>query len=158
MNKWFYINLFVLILAFWNVLTHFSFPNLRLHISLGMLGLMLILFNWTRHAMYSTIRNSHDRKKKIKIAQLIKKDMPFHRWTGTAALFVVLFHASTVIQQLGFHWGNWKMISGLFAVIVLASVVITGWMRRFKPTGKKRMAHLRLGIVLIFLILLHLIL
>ncbi|MFA1820332.1 hypothetical protein ACDX78_09125 [Virgibacillus oceani] len=157
MNKWYFINLFILIFALWNVLTHYSFPNLLIHISLGLLGLMLILFNWTRHAMYSTIRDSPDRKNKIKIAQLIKKDMPFHRWTGTAALLVILMHGSTAIHRFGFQWGNGKFLSGLFASLILAGVVTTGWMRRVRPTGKKRMAHLYLGLSLIFLIIAHLI-
>jgi len=157
MSKWFYINLFVLILALWNVFTHYSFPSLMLHISLGFLGLLFILFNWTRHAMYSTIRDSHDRQKKIKIAQLIKKDMPFHRWTGTAALFIILFHGSVAIHRFGFQWDNVKFLSGSLAALILTGVVVTGWMRRLRPTGRKRMAHLYLGLSLIFLIIAHLI-
>jgi len=157
MSKWFFINLFVLILALWNVFTHFSFPNILLHISLGLFGLLLILFNWTRHAMYSTIRNSGDRKKKVKIAQLIKKDMPFHRWTGTAALIIILWHGSIAIHQFGFQLGNIKFLSGSFAALILTGVVVTGWMRRIRPTGRKRMAHLYLGLSLILLITVHLI-
>ncbi len=156
MNKWFYINLSVFVLALWNVFTHFSFPGLLLHISLGLLGMMLILFNWTRHAMYSTIRSSHDRQKKIKIAQLIKKDMPFHRWTGTAALIIILFHGTSAIHHFGFQWNNLKFLSGLLAVFILAGVVVTGWMRRIRPTGLKRRAHLYFGISLILLITVHL--
>ena len=158
MNKWFYVNFFILVLGLWNVFTHFSFPALLLHISLGLLGLLLILFNWTRHAMYSTIRDSHDRKKKIRIAQLIKKDMPFHRWTGTAALIIILMHGSIAAAQFDFQWNNGKLLSGLFAAIILTAVVATGWMRRIRPTGRKRMAHLYLGLSLVFLIIIHLLL
>jgi hypothetical protein len=157
MSKWFYINIFVFILAVWNVISHFSFPNLKHHIGLGFLGVMLILVNWTRHAMYSTIRNAHDRKKKIKIAQLIKKDMPFHRWTGTAALIIIILYGSIAIDSFGFQWDNVKMLSGIFAAFILTGVVVTGWMRRIRPTGRKRMAHLYLGMSLILLIIVHLV-
>jgi hypothetical protein len=107
--------------------------------------------------MYSTIRESRDRKKKIKIAQLIKKDMPFHRWTGTAALIIIAGHGSIVIYQFGFQWGNGKMLSGIVAILILMMVVISGWMRRVKPTGKKRMVHLYLGLTLIIAVIVHLI-
>lgn len=156
MNKWFYINLFIFILVIWNVVNHYSFPKLASHISLGFLGIIFILFNWTRHAMYSTIRNSRERNKKIKVARLIKKDMPFHRWTGTAALLIILLHGILAIHQFGFQWDHGKFVSGALAVLILSAVVITGWMRRIRPTGRKRMAHLYLGLSLVFLIILHL--
>lgn len=157
MNKWFFFNLFLLFAALWKVMTGYGFPTIQIHILLGITGLFFILFNWTRHAVFSTIRNSSDRRKKIKYANFSKKAMPFHRWTGTTSLIIILFHAGFVLNRFGVHLENPKIISGLLAVSVLAGVVISGWMRRIKPSGTKRMVHLRLGLTMFFLILLHVI-
>lgn len=158
MNKWFFFNLFLLLIALWKVMTSCGFPVIQLHILFGITGLCFILFNWTRHAVFSTIRDTPDRKKKIKFATISKKAMPFHRWTGTAALIIILFHAAFVLNRFGFHLENPKILSGVLAGSVLASVVITGWMRRIKPSGIKRRLHLRLGLTMFFLILLHVLL
>lgn len=158
MNKWFFFNFFLLLAALWKVMTSYGFPAIQVHILLGIAGLFFILFNWTRHAVFSTIRDSPDRSRKIKYANYSKKAMPFHRWTGTTALIIILFHADIALNHFGFQLGNPKIVSGLFAGSVLAGVVISGWMRRIKPSGTKRLVHLRLGITMFFLILLHVIL
>ncbi|UJL46700.1 hypothetical protein KFZ58_01710 [Virgibacillus sp. NKC19-16] len=154
MNKWFYLNILVLIVAIWNGLNS---STLGVHILLGLLGLFLVLFNWTRHAVFSTIRSSRDRSTKIKLANLSKKIMPFHRWIGTASLLIIIMHASLVIFRYGFYWQNFKMVSGLLTGIILIGMVATGWMRLFKPSGRLRRFHLRLGILLFFFIVLHMI-
>ncbi|WP_461178770.1 hypothetical protein [Virgibacillus ainsalahensis] len=157
MSKWFYFNLMVLALALWNVIGGSRFPIIHLHILFGLAGLLFVLFNWTRHAVFSTIRHSPDREKKIKLATISKKVLVFHRWTGTLALVFIIIHVALVINRYGFFWENLKMVSGLVTGIFLISMVVTGWMRLIRPSGRKRRAHLRLGMVLFFLIMLHLI-
>ncbi len=158
MNKWFYFNTFVLILAIWNLVNHHSFPKLSIHMIVGFLGLMFILFNWTRHAVFSTIRSHPDRKTKIRYANLSKKVIPFHRWTGTTALLVTLVHAGLVVDLYGWHWSHLKVMSGLLTIMILTAIVITGWMRLYRPTVTKRMTHLYLGICMFFSIIAHLLL
>ncbi|PAV30816.1 hypothetical protein CIL05_03595 [Virgibacillus profundi] len=158
MNKWFFFNLFLLLIAVWKVMTSYGFPVIQIHILFGIMGLFFILFNWTRHAVFSTIRDTPDRRKKIKFANLSKKAMPFHRWTGTTALIIILFHAGFVLNRFGLHLENPKIISGLIAASLLTGVVISGWMRRIKPSGTKRIVHLRLGLTMFFLVLLHVLL
>ncbi|WP_373894853.1 hypothetical protein ACUL41_16755 [Virgibacillus natechei] len=154
MNKWFYLNILILILAIHNVAGSSSFG---LHILFGLLGLFFILFNWTRHAVFSTIRSSPDRSTKINLANLSKKIMPFHRWIGTTSLLIIILHASFVIFHYGFYWKNFKMVSGLLTGIILIGMVATGWMRLIKPSGRLRRFHLRLGMLLFFFIVLHMI-
>ncbi|MFD1037396.1 hypothetical protein ACFQ3N_03015 [Virgibacillus byunsanensis] len=160
MNKWFYFNFLLLIVAAWKISTNYAFPQLHIHILFGMVALILILFNWTRHAVFSTIRSSTTRSKKIKYANLSKRILPFHRWIGTTALLLIVIHATLVINQFGFDWKNMKIVSGLLtgSVLVGVGVVISGWMRRIKPSWRKRITHLRLGLMMFFLILLHIIL
>lgn len=154
MNKWFYFNFLVFIFAAWKVAT----SNLYPYIFFGAVGLALILFNWTRHAVFSTLRSSIDRNRKIKYANLSKKVLPFHKWVGTTALIIIIVHATLVIQQFGLHFTNIKMLIGIITGLILASVVLTGWMRLFRPSIRKRIAHLWLGLSMFFLIILHLIL
>lgn len=99
-----------------------------------------------------------DRRKKIKFANLSKRILPFHKWIGTSALFLIGIHATLAIQRFGFHMQNTKITSGLITGIILTIVVITGWMRLFRPSAKKRMAHLYLGLTMFFFIIVHLIL
>lgn len=158
MNKWFYFNLFVLFLAIWNVVNSIFTVGIQIHILAGIIGVFLILFNWTRHAVFSTIRSHPDRATKIKFANLSKKVMPYHRWIGTTALFIIMIHATLVLNRFGFYWQSMKQTSGLVTGLLLASMVTTGWMRLLKPSGKKRMAHLYLGLLLFSMIVVHLIL
>ncbi|MFC4557747.1 hypothetical protein ACFO3D_05935 [Virgibacillus kekensis] len=155
MNKWFFFNIALLALGTWNVINKAG-EGIPTHIFFGFMGLIFILFNWTRHAVFSTIRDSSDRAKKIKYANLSKRILPFHRWIGTTALILILTHATLVIDLFGFQWQNPKIVSGLLTATVLTAVVTTGWMRRYRPSIKKRMTHLWLGISMFFLLLLHL--
>lgn len=153
MSTWLYINLlFVIIIV---IKLSGSLEQLPAHIGFGLGGLMLAVFNWTRHAVFSTIRNSNDRKKKIRLANISKKILPYHRWTGTAALLLIGFHAYFVLEVYGFPLANQKVLSGLAAGIVLTVMVITGWMRLFFPSVRKRWVHLSTGFVLFFFLVLH---
>lgn len=153
MSKWFLINLVVLLVLIWKLMSsHHS-----LHILVGGLGFLLFLFNWTRHAVFSTLRSQLERRKKIAFANLSKKILPFHKWVGTSAFVIIMIHAILVIQRFGFQINNIKMVSGLLALIILACVVLTGWMRLYRPSIKKRMAHLWFGLTLFSLAVIHLI-
>ncbi|SET67309.1 hypothetical protein SAMN05216389_1207 [Oceanobacillus limi] len=155
MNIWFYLNTTVIIIATWQLVQRY--PSITLHVIIGFIGLGFFLFNWTRHAVFSTIRETSDRKLKIRLAIMSKKIVPFHRWIGNIALLIILGHAYLVLNLFGFYWSNPKMISGVLALLFLVAMVTTGWMRLIKPTVKKRKAHIYIGMTLFFLITLHII-
>ena len=154
MNKWFYFNFLLMAFASWKVATSSLLP----HIIVGAIGLCLILFNWTRHAVFSTLRSPIERHKKIKYANLSKRILPFHKWIGTTALLLIIIHATLVISQFGLDLSNPKMLIGLIAGLILICIVLTGWMRLFRPSIRKRLAHLWLGLLIFFFVTLHLIL
>ncbi|MFD1362505.1 hypothetical protein [Lentibacillus salinarum] len=152
MNKWFYFNLFLLMLGVWKIAEQGRLPT---HILFGALGLFLFLFNWTRHAVFSTIRRTPNRQTKIKLANLSKKIVPFHRWIGTTALILIMIHAILVIHLFGFSWQNIKLLNGMLAGAVMIAMVTSGWMRLFRSTARKRVVHIWLGITLFFVIIIH---
>lgn len=122
-----------------------------------MIGLLFFLYNWTRHAMFSTIRAKNvPRKRKIMLAQLSKRVVFIHRWTGTSALVFIIIHFIFVVKLYGFNIYHIKFITGLLASITLLALVITGWLRLFKASTFKRFLHLYLGLNLFFLIMIHL--
>ena len=150
---WFFINAFVLIFALWKVLSSY----LGVHIVFGALGLLFVLYNWTRHAVFSTIRSNISRRRKIKFANLSKFVLPFHKWTGSTALILIIIHGTLVFQRFSFEWSNWKIISGLVAGSILVAVVGFGWLRWYRTTVNRRYIHLILGYCLFVLIVVHLV-
>lgn len=152
MSIWFFINLAVLLLAIWKVSTgYFS-----LHIFFGALGLCFVLYNWTRHAVFSTIRSDISRQRKIKYATLSKKVLSLHKYTGSLALLLIIIHAGLVYHYFGLNLSSWKVLSGLVAGITLVAVVLFGWLRWYRTTVKRRYIHLILAFCLFGFVLLHL--
>ncbi|APC46916.1 hypothetical protein J5S49_04230 [Virgibacillus halodenitrificans] len=155
MSKWFYINFSGVLVVIWSV---FNQAPISVYVWFGYVGALLIIFNWTRHAVFSTIRDSTIRKRKVRLATLSKKILPYHKWVGSLALIFVLVHGTLVIERYGFHWDYPKMLVGLLTASILTLQVATGWMRLYRPTIKKRKVHIYSGMTLFFLLVLHLIL
>lgn len=158
MNRWFYVNFSLLGLALWNVVRKNLFIHWQIPILLGIISLLFVLFNWTRHAMYSTIREATDRQRKIKYATLSKKAIRIHKWTGTTALLFAIAHGISSWRTYKFTTYEIKMTVGFLALLLLLSVVIAGWLRHFWPTVKKRYWHLYLAMTMIFLVIIHVLL
>lgn len=151
MNKWFYFNFLLFLFALYKVIS-----GSHLLVSLvGGLGLLFILFNWTRHAMFSTIRADIPRDIKIKYATISKRILPIHKWTGMTAFIIIIFHGFLAINLYGFNLGVTKIFSGMFGFIILTGIVIFGWLRWFKASYIKRMIHLWLGLLLFFVMIVH---
>lgn len=154
LNKWFYINAAVLLFALWKVFS----GHVAVHVLLGLLGLLFFLYNWTRHAIFSMIRANIPRERKIKYAQLSKRKLPLHKYTGTLALIVIVTHATTVLHIYPLNLTHWKIASGVAAISALFLLVVFGWIRFFKTTYPIRIIHWTLAFATFFLICIHLLL
>jgi len=152
MNKWYLLNS----LALGYALGSFFTGAISLPSFFGLLGLLLVIFNWTRHAVFKTIRESSDRQQKIKFANLSKRILPFHKWTGTAALVFIMIHGALMLNKYGLFLANKKITSGLLAAIILICLVISGWLRWYRTTPAKRYVHWGLGFLIFFFVLIHL--
>lgn len=153
MSIWFFLNASLIVLVITTL--HYQLNELPIHILFGLGGFILVLFNWTRHAVFSTIRSSDNRKKKIRLANISKKILPFHRWIGTTALILIIIHAWIIFSEYGFLSSSWKMLSGIVAGIFLLGMVATGWLRFYLPSRRRRWAHIIIGFLLFFLIAIH---
>lgn len=154
LSKWFYINIAILIFAFISIGTNYH----GIHMLIGGLGLFFIIYNWTRHAVFTTIRSSNNRKMNIRLARFSKKVLPIHKWTGTAGLIIIIIHAVLVFNRYGILLSYMKLTSGLVAGIVLIIMVVTGWLRWYRTTVKRRYIHWTTGFILIAAIVIHLLL
>lgn len=151
MSKWFFLNAMIVILVIWEV----SSGQITLHRIIGGLGMLFILYNWTRHAVFSTIRSNISRERKIKYAQISKSVLPFHKWTGTTALILILLHLVFVLRYFPLQFQNPKLVTGVIALITLICLVLFGWLRHMRTTVRRRYIHWTLAYLIIFTTLVH---
>lgn len=151
MSVWFVINFFILIFACWKIST----GVFSIHILFGALSFLILLYNFTRHAFFSTIRSNIRRATKIKFAKISKKVLPYHKWTGSLAFVLMIIHMSIIVYRFGFHASNFKMMTGLIAATFFTGVVLFGWLRWYRTTVTNRYVHWILAFALVFAALIH---
>ncbi len=151
MSVWFGINLLVLIYTIWKVST----GMMSIHIWFGFFSFLVLLYNWTRHAFFATIRSNIPRSRKIAFAQLSKRALPYHKWTGTLAFLLMVIHMSIVIHTFGFQPSSMKMWSGLCAAIIFGGVALFGWLRWYRTTVLRRYVHWILAFCLFIIACIH---
>lgn len=154
MNKWYLLNSLLLLYASYKFATS-SITSAKIF---GLLGLLFIMYNWTRQAIFKSIRDAKERSIKIKFAKLSKRKLPFHKWTGTIALILIIFHGSLILKDYGLLLGNKKLVAGLLAGSVLFLLVASGWIRWMKTTPVRRYVHWGLGFLIFFSVLIHILL
>lgn len=152
MSKWFYVNIIIAMFLLWKIINGQTVS----YTVLGGIGMLLILYNWTRQAMFSTIRSKISRERKIKFALLSKKLQPIHKWTGNTALVIILLHVGFVLQYFPLQINNPKIISGLFALLALTGVVLFGWLRYIRTTVIRRYIHWTFAYIVFFSTIIHL--
>ncbi|KKK32944.1 hypothetical protein WN59_12940 [Salinicoccus sediminis] len=156
MSVWFLFNAALLLWAVWNVTAGLSTHTTYVHIILGFAGFLFFIFNWTRNAVFSTIRNVESRAVKVKLARMSKRIVPYHRWTGTTALILIMLHGMSVISFYSFDLSNMKILTGMLAALNLLILVLSGWYRLlFDSSLKIRRLHIGLGISMFCLTVLH---
>src|SRR5699024_4056290 len=147
MSVWFVFNALLLIWAVWNVSQGLSIHTTYVHILLGFAGFLFFIFNWTRNAVFSTIRNVESRATKVRLARISKRIVPYHRWTGTTALVLIILHGISIVALYSFDLTNPKILTGFMAALNLFILVLSGWYRLlFDSSLKSRRLHIALCI------------
>ncbi|MFC3387223.1 hypothetical protein ACFOU0_01190 [Salinicoccus sesuvii] len=156
MSIWFLLNALLLLWAIWNVSLGISSYSSYIHILLGFAGFLLFIFNWTRNAVFSTIRNAKTRHAKVRLARMSKQIRPYHRWVGSSALVMVVLHGLAIIHLYGFDLTNMKILTGFLASLNMMVLVLSGWYRLLiDPRIRIRKLHIRLGISMFILVAIH---
>src|SRR5690625_4840705 len=157
MSIWFFLNGALLLWGLWNTIQAFTGHAVHYHILAGFIGFLLFLFNWTRNAVFATIRKTGDRSVKIRLARMSKKIMPWHRWVGTLSFIIILLHGAAVLHLYGFNAGSMKVLTGLLASVNLLALVLSGWYSLLiRHNLRTRRLHFGLGLTMFILTALHL--
>lgn len=152
MNKWFLINPIILCFAWIKIIVN----DHGIHTMIGGIALTFILYNWTRHAVFSTIRSPKvPRKRKINFAKLSKRALPIHKWTGSIALIFAVFHMILIFRIYGIQLDQFKLLSGFLSIVILILLVLFGWLRWYKTTVRRRYTHWVLAFLIIFAAIIH---
>ena len=154
MYKWLTFNTILFLFGIWFGII-LPFPYIHKAVIFAVIGLFFILFNWSFHGIFLEIRTIQNRKRKVKLAKIAKKIMPFHMYTGLTAFLFVTIHVVLIIESYGFQWRSTKMITGVIAFTVIIAQVTSGILRKLKATGKRRRFHLRNAFLLFFAIFIH---
>ncbi|GAA0595744.1 hypothetical protein GCM10009001_09840 [Virgibacillus siamensis] len=152
MNYWFILNAVLFMSAVMLYIRDSSVAVL-----MAVCGLAFILFNWNMHAIFSKIRNLDNRNERIRIAGRARKIMPFHVVSGIVGLAFIVLHILLIYLRYDVTYMKFKAVSGGVAFAVLSAVVVSGYLRRKKATGKRRLAHLYLSMLLFWIMALHII-
>lgn len=154
MNIWYILNSLLLVYASYK----FASSPITTAKIFGLLGLFFLMYNWTRHAIFKSIREAKERRIKIKFAKLSKRKLPLHKWTGSLALVLIIFHGVLILKDYGLLLENKKLVAGLISGSVLLLLVASGWLRFIKTTPVRRYVHWGLGFLIFFSVLLHILL
>src|SRR5690625_7139431 len=120
MNKWFYFNLLLILFVLYKVIFG---SHLLVSFIVG-LGLLFVLFNWTRHAMFSTIRSDISRIKKIKYVKLSKRVLPIHKRSGMSSFIYYFTNAFFILYFYCLHYCIIYFFCELFCIILFNFSVI----------------------------------
>src|SRR5699024_1714339 len=141
----------ILLFALWNIFS----STLSIHILFGAGAFLILLYNFTRHAFFATIRSNIPRKTKIKYANISNKVLPYHKWTGTLEFLLMTVHLALIVYRFGFHPSSIKMMTGAVSAVIFAGVAFFGWLRWYRTTVLRRYIHWILAFCLVFAALLH---
>ncbi len=121
----------------------------------GFIAAALFLINSTMFPRLLYIRKGKNRILKRKIALYLRKEMKWHATLGWFGLAFVWIHISVQWQS----FTNLSLISkrsfGALAILLLAVVLWSGWLRSQKANGRRRSFHAWSSVLFTFVLLLH---
>jgi hypothetical protein len=125
---------------------------------LAQLAILLFLINVNMYFIFLVIRKSKVRNVKVALSKLSRKMMRAHIPIALAGTSLIALHAGIMLFQLGEIIGFFhpKMITGYFAIFMLALTLFAGVLRHKKASGFRRKFHLTTAMIFAGVFIIHL--
>lgn len=147
---------FILLVIFWSFWhREYSSPIIVAGQTFAVIAVILFLININMYFIFLIIRKSKVKGVKKTLALFSRKMMKFHVPIAITAVALILIHAGIMISFHPIALTDIKKVTGLFTLAVLTVHLYSGWLRRKKASGFRRMFHLRMAFVFLFFFLIH---
>jgi len=147
---------FILLVMFWSVWhREYSSPIIVVGQSFAVAAVILFIINVNMYFIFLIIRKSKAKGVKKTLALFSRKMMKLHVPLAITATALIIIHAVIMISFHPMELFELKKLSGLMAIAVLIVHLYSGWLRRKKASGFRRLFHLRMAFIFLFFFLIH---
>lgn len=147
---------FILLVIFWSFLNReYTSPSIILGQTIAVIAVILFLVNVNMYFIFLIIRKSKVKGVKKTLALFSRRMMKLHVPLAITATAFICIHALIMLLYHPIALLDLKKMSGLLAVVVLGVHLYSGWLRRKKASGFRRMFHLRMAFVFLFFFVVH---
>lgn len=154
--RWLCLNILtVFLIVCWSLYQGFDSNYILWGKVLSQSAFILFLININMYFVFLLIRKSKIRDVKVKLAKISKKMMKFHVPIAVTASLLIIAHATIMISvHLGDFWKA-KTASGVLSIGILAVLLYSGLLRRWRSSGKRRKFHYVMAFVFFGFTILH---
>lgn len=154
--RWLTVNIItVCIIVFWGIYKGYESNIILVGKILAQAAFVLFLINVNMYFVFLLIRKSKIRNVKVKLAKISKRMMKYHIPIAITASMLIISHAAIMIYVHYDHLWKVKITSGVITIGVLAVLIHSGLLRRWKASGKRRRFHYTMAFVFFVTILIH---
>lgn len=147
---------FILLVIFWSFWHRdYSSPIIVVGKTFAVIAVILFLINLNMYFIFLIIRKSKAKGVKKTLALFSRRMMKLHVPIAITGVALILIHAIIMISFHPLELVDVKKISGIVALAVLAVHLFSGWLRRKKASGFRRLFHLRMAFIFLFFFLVH---
>lgn len=154
--RWLTVNIItVCIIVFWSIYKGYESNIILVGKILSQAAFVLFLINVNMYFVFLFIRKSKIRNVKVKLAKISKGMMKYHIPIAITASLLIISHAAIMIYAHYDYLWKAKITSGAITIGVLAVLIYSGLLRRWKASGKRRRFHYTMAFVFFGTILIH---
>lgn len=148
--------LFIFLVIFWSFWNReYSSPTIVAGKSFAVIAVILFIINVNMYFIFLIIRKSKVKGVKKTLALFSRKMMKLHVPIAITATALICIHAFIMISYHPLEILDVKKISGILAILILSVHLFSGWLRRKKASGFRRLFHLRMAFIFLTFFLIH---
>ncbi|MBY0095636.1 hypothetical protein [Mesobacillus maritimus] len=155
-TKWLTVNfLTIFIIVLWSNLQGYDSNSILLSKIFAQVAFILLLINLNMYFVFLIIRKSNRRDIKIRLAKISIRMMKYHVAIAVTATLLVLLHSGIMVYAYYENLMKGKTISGIILIAILSILLLSGFLRRRKATGKRRKFHYKMAFLFFGFLFLH---